>query len=103
MRYLYFNAIVAFVISGLLLVGSILLLGMKSLGYSLMMAYAILSIIWNLLSVVLASTVFSQVLERYGQSLTSDPTQLIGTAIGFIFPIVVLVVLTRPGMKERFV
>ncbi|MFQ3611104.1 MAG: hypothetical protein SNJ72_06345 [Fimbriimonadales bacterium] len=102
MRYLYFNGGVSLVFAILLLVGSILLIGMKSLGYSLMTAWSILSILWNLLSIVLGMTVFAAVLERYNQSIT-QPTNLVGYAIGMVFPVIVLFILTRPGMKERFV
>jgi len=101
-RYVYFTGAVSVVLSVLLLVGSILLIGMKSLGYSLMMAWSFLSIVANLLTTVLGLTAFSAVLERHGQSALS-PSSLISLAVGLIFPVAVLIVLTRPGMKERFV
>lgn len=99
-RFTIFNAVLGIVFSIWLIIGSILFIQLKSLGWTLMVAYAVLSIGFTLLSVVLDFTLLAPVYERYQAS--RQPTAYAFSAIGLIYPIAVLIVATRPAIKERF-
>lgn len=100
-RFTIFSAVLWIVFSIWLIIGSILFIQLKPIGWTLMVAYAILSISFALLSVALDFTLLAPVYERYQAS--RSPAESIGTVIvGLIYPIAVLIVATRPAIKERF-
>ncbi len=110
MRLVTLQLVVDILLAIVLLVGAILLLRMAPLGYNLMLVYSVISILWTLVSLVLTYTVMLPIQQRV---LGDVPEAGIATALGgvmgivstafaLIYPIIVLIVLTRPAIKERF-
>jgi pheromone shutdown protein TraB len=91
MRYTMVSAIVGLVLSVWMIVASILLLGMKPIGYTLMLANAGIWVAWTLVSTIVGVAMVG-----------ADPTSFITALIQMVFPIIVLIVLTRPNIKEAF-
>ncbi|MCX7993617.1 MAG: hypothetical protein N2651_08090 [Fimbriimonadales bacterium] len=93
MRFSMVSSLIGAALGLWLTVASAMLMGMKSTGYTLMMAYAVVSILWNVVGTGIGLAVM-------GTSL--NPLTLIGVMIGLIYPIAVIIVLTRPNIKEAF-
>ncbi|GIV05110.1 MAG: hypothetical protein KatS3mg016_0685 [Fimbriimonadales bacterium] len=93
MRFVLVGSIVGALLGLWLLIASVMLLGMKPVGYTLMMAYAVVSILWSIVSTGISVAVMGA---------PSSPISLIGTIAGLIYPVAVLIVLTRPNIKEAF-
>jgi len=93
MRFVLVGSIVGALLGLWLLIASVMLLGMKPVGYTLMMAYAVVSILWSIVSTGISVAVMGA---------PSNPISLIGTIAGLIYPVAVLIVLTRPNIKEAF-
>jgi len=91
MRYTMVSAVVGLVLSVWMIVASILLLGMKPIGYTLMLANAGIWVAWTLVSTIVGVAMVG-----------ADPTSFITALILMVFPIIVLIVLTRPNIKEAF-
>ena len=91
MRYTMVSAVVGLVLSVWMVVASILLLGMKPIGYTLMMANAVVLLLWAIVSTIAGIAIVG-----------ADATSFIGVPIQIAFPVAVLVVLTRPNIKEAF-
>ena len=91
MRYTMVSAVVGLVLSVWMVVASILLLGMKPIGYTLMLANAGIWVAWTLVSTIVGVAMVG-----------ADPTSFITALILMVFPIIVLIVLTRPNIKEAF-
>ena len=91
MQYTMVSAIVGLVLSVWMIVASILLLGMKPIGYTLMLANAGVWVAWTIVSTLVGVVL----------GLT-DPCTIITALILMVFPVVVLIVLTRPNIKEAF-
>ena len=91
MRYTMVSAIVGLVLSVWMIVASILLLGMKPIGYTLMMANAVVLLLWAIVGTIAGIAIVG-----------ADATSFIGVPIQIAFPVAVLVVLTRPNIKEAF-
>jgi pheromone shutdown protein TraB len=91
MRYTMVSAVVGLVLSVWMIVASILLLGMKPIGYTLMLANAGIWVAWTLVRTIVGVAMVS-----------ADPTSFITALILMVFPIIVLIVLTRPNIKEAF-
>ena len=91
MRYTMVSAIVGLVLSVWTIVASILLLGMKPIGYTLMMANAVVLLLWAIVGTIVGIAIVG-----------ADATSFIGVPIQIAFPVAVLVVLTRPNIKEAF-
>ena len=72
-------------------VASILLLGMKPIGYTLMLANAGVWVAWTIVSTIVGVAMVG-----------ADPTSFITALILMVFPIIVLIVLTRPNIKAAF-
>ncbi|MEN3001358.1 MAG: hypothetical protein ABDI19_05890 [Armatimonadota bacterium] len=110
MRVAVLQSLVGAVLAVVLLVSAILLLRMLPLGYNLMIIYSVISILWTIVSLVLTFAVLIPIQQRI---LGNDPEAsaaivsgflcgFVGAAINLIYPIAVLIVLTRPAIKERF-
>lgn len=93
MRFVLVSSIVGALLGLWLLIASVMLLGMKPAGYTLMMANAVVSILWNIVGAGISIAIIG---------IQSSPTTLISTIVGLIYPIAVLIVLTRPNIKEAF-
>lgn len=93
MRFVLLGSIVGALIGLWLLIASVMLLGMKPVGYTLMIAYAVVSILWNIVGTGIGFAVMGT---------GPDPFTLISTIVGLIYPVAVLIVLTRPHIKEAF-
>jgi hypothetical protein len=93
MRFALVGSIVGVLLGLWLLIASTMLLGMKPVGYTLMMAYAVVSILWNIIGTGISFAVMGT---------EPNPIALISTIIGLIYPVAVLIVLTRPNIKEAF-
>jgi pheromone shutdown protein TraB len=91
MRYTMVSAIVGLVLSVWMIVASILLLGMKPIGYTLMMANAVVQLLWAIVGTIVGIAIVG-----------ADATSFIGVPIQIAFPVAVLIVLTRPNIKEAF-
>ena len=91
MRYTMVSAVLGLVLSVWMIVASILLLGMKPIGYTLMMANAVVLLLWAIVSTIAGIAIVG-----------ADATSFIGVPIQIAFPVAVLVVLTRPNIKEAF-
>jgi pheromone shutdown protein TraB len=91
MRYTMVSAVVGLVLSVWMIVASILLLGMKPIGYTLMMANAVVLLLWAIVGTIAGIAIVG-----------ADATSFIGVPIQIAFPVAVLVVLTRPNIKEAF-
>ncbi|OYT71318.1 MAG: hypothetical protein CFK49_03665 [Armatimonadetes bacterium JP3_11] len=93
MRFVLVSGIVGALLGLWLLIASVMLLGMKPTGYTLMMANAVVSILWNIVGAGITIAIIG---------IQSSPTTLISTIVGLVYPIAVLIVLTRPNIKEAF-
>ncbi|MCS6919949.1 MAG: hypothetical protein NZM28_09270 [Fimbriimonadales bacterium] len=93
LRFVMVSSLIGALLGLWLLIASVMLLGMKQAGYTLMMAYAVVSILWNIVGTGIGLSVI-------GTSL--DPCTMISIIIGLIYPVAVLIVLTRPNIKEAF-
>jgi len=91
MRYTMVGAIVGLALSVWMIIASILLLGMKPIGYTLMLANAGVWVAWTIVSTIVGVALVG-----------ADPSTFITALILMVFPVVVLVVLTRPNIKEAF-
>ena len=91
MRYTMVSAVVGLVLSVWMIVASILLLGMKPIGYTLMMANAVVQLLWAIVSTVVGIAIVG-----------AQPSSLISLPFQIAFPVAVLVVLTRPNIKAAF-
>ena len=91
MRYTMVSVVVGLVLSVWMIVASILLLGMKPIGYTLMMANAVVLLLWAIVGTIAGIAIVG-----------ADATSFIGVPIQIAFPVAVLVVLTRPNIKEAF-
>jgi len=91
MRYTMVSAIVGLVLSLWMIVASILLLGMKPIGYTLMLSNAVVLLLWAIVGTIAGIAIVGM-----------EPTSLISVPFQIAFPIAVLVVLTRPNIKEAF-
>jgi len=91
MRYTMVSAVVGLVLSVWMIVASILLLGMKPIGYTLMLANAGIWVAWTPVSTIVGVAMVG-----------ADPTSFITALILMVFPIIVLIVLTRPNIKAAF-
>ena len=91
MRFTMVSAIVGLVLSVWMIVASILLLGMKPIGYTLMLANAGVQLVWAIVDTIVGIAIIG-----------ADPTSLIGVPIQIAFPVAVLIVLTRPNIKAAF-
>jgi len=91
MRYTMVSAIVGLVLSVWMIVASILLLGMKPIGYTLMLSNAVVLLLWAIVGTIAGIAIVGM-----------EPTSLISVPFQIAFPIAVLVVLTRPNIKEAF-
>lgn len=110
MRVVVLQSLVGAVLAVVLLVSAILLLRMLPLGYNLMIIYSVISILWTIVSLALTFAVLMPLQQRI---LGDDPQAraaavgglvggFVGAAISLIYPVAVLIVLTRPAIKERF-
>ncbi len=99
-RFTMVSAVVMILLSIWLLIGSIMFIMMKPMGWILMVAYAVLTIGWNILSLILDMTVLASAYERTGASRSA--MSYVSFAVGLIYPIAVLIVATRPAVKESF-
>jgi hypothetical protein len=91
MRYTMVSAIVGLVLSVWMIVASILLLGMKPIGYTLMLSNAVVLLLWAIVGTIVGIAIVGM-----------KPTSLISVPFQIAFPVAVLVVLTRPNIKEAF-
>jgi hypothetical protein len=91
MRYTMVSAIVGLVLSVWMIVASILLLGMKPIGYTLMLSNAVVLLLWAIVGTIAGIAIVGM-----------KPTSLISVPFQIAFPVAVLVVLTRPNIKEAF-
>ncbi len=91
MRYTMVSAIVGLVLSVWMIVASILLLGMKPIGYTLMLSNAVVQLLWAIVGTIVGIAIVGM-----------KPTSLISVPFQIAFPVAVLVVLTRPNIKEAF-
>jgi pheromone shutdown protein TraB len=91
MRYTMVSAIVGLVLSVWMIVASILLLGMKPIGYTLMLSNAIVLLLWAIVGTIAGIAIVGM-----------KPTSLISVPFQIAFPVAVLIVLTRPNIKEAF-
>ena len=109
-RLIVLSSLVGLILAFLLLVSAILLLRMSSLGYNLMLVYSGVSILWTIVSLVLSVAVVMPIQRRVlGGGAESDLALAFGgimgiieTLLALIYPVAVLIVLTRPAIKERF-
>jgi len=91
MRYTMVSAIVGLVLSVWMIVASVLLLGMKPIGYTLMMTNAGVQLAWAIVGTIVGIAIVG-----------ADATSLISVPFQIAFPVAVLIVLTRPNIKEAF-
>jgi hypothetical protein len=91
MRYTMVSAVVGLVLSVWTIVASILLLGMKPIGYALMMANAVVLLLWAIVNTIVGIAIVG-----------AQPSSFISLPFQIAFPVAVLVVLTRPNIKEAF-
>jgi hypothetical protein len=109
-RLIVLSALVGLILAFMLLVSAILLLRMSPLGYNLMLVYSGVSILWTIVSLVLSVAVVMPIQRRIlGESAGADFMLAVGgimgviqTLLALIYPVAVLIVLTRPAIKERF-
>jgi pheromone shutdown protein TraB len=91
MRYTTVSAVVGLMLSVWQVIASILLLGMKPIGYTLMLANAGVWVAWTIVSTIVGVTMVG-----------APPTSFLTALILMVFPIIVLIVLTRPNIKAAF-
>ena len=90
-RYTMVSAVVGLVLSVWMIVASVLLLGMKPIGYTLMMTNAGVQLAWAIVGTIVGIAIVG-----------ADATSLISVPFQIAFPVAVLIVLTRPNIKEAF-
>jgi len=90
-RYTMVSSVLGLLLSLWLIVASILLLGMKPIGYTLMLANAVVVLLWAIVGTIVGIAIVG-----------ADPTSLIGVPFQIAFPVAVLIVLTRPNIKAAF-
>lgn len=91
MRFTMVSSVLGLLLSLWLLVASILLLGMKPIGYTLMMTNAGVQLAWAIVGTIVGIAIVG-----------ADATSLISVPFQIAFPVAVLIVLTRPNIKEAF-
>jgi hypothetical protein len=91
MRFTMVSAVLGLVLSVWTIVASILLLGMKPIGYALMMANAVVLLLWAIVNTIVGIAIVG-----------AQPSSFISLPFQIAFPVAVLVVLTRPNIKEAF-
>jgi hypothetical protein len=91
MRFTMVSAVLGLVLSVWTIVASILLLGMKPIGYTLMMANAVVLLLWAIVNTIVGIAIVG-----------AQPSSFISLPFQIAFPVAVLVVLTRPNIKEAF-
>lgn len=96
-RYTIASLVIGFVFSIWLLISAILLLRMLPIGRTLMLTYAALSILWFVVDIALVSSALKDVIGDRG-----IVQQAIGSITGLIYPLAVLIVLTRPNIAQAF-
>jgi hypothetical protein len=74
-----------------MIVASILLLGMKPIGYTLMMANAVVQLLWAIVGTIVGIAIVG-----------AQPSSFISLPFQIAFPVAVLIVLTRPNIKAAF-
>lgn len=89
------GGVIGILLSLWLLIASILLMRMSPTGYTLMMVNAGITIVWSLVEMALSFVV-----------LQGDPATMISAPLALIMrlalPVAILIVLTRPNIKEAF-
>jgi hypothetical protein len=90
-RFTMVSSVLGLLLSLWLIVASILLLGMKPIGYTLMMANAVVQLLWAIVGTIVGIAIVGM-----------KPTSLISLPFQIAFPVAVLIVLTRPNIKEAF-
>ncbi|MCL6536354.1 MAG: hypothetical protein K6U77_09815 [Armatimonadetes bacterium] len=90
-RFTMVSSVLGLLLSLWLIVASILLLGMKPIGYTLMLSNAVVLLLWAIVGTIVGIAIVGV-----------DPTSLVGVPIQIAFPVAVLIVLTRPNIKEAF-
>jgi hypothetical protein len=91
MRFTMVSSVLGLVLSVWLIVASILLLGMKPIGYTLMMANAVVQLLWAIVGTIVGIAIVG-----------AQPSSFISLPFQIAFPVAVLIVLTRPNIKEAF-
>jgi pheromone shutdown protein TraB len=91
MRYTMVSAVAGLVLSVWMIVASILLLGMKPIGYTLMMANAVVQLLWAIVGTIVGIAIVG-----------AQPSSFISLPFQIAFPVAVLIVLTRPNIKAAF-
>jgi hypothetical protein len=91
MRFTMVSAVLGLVLSVWTIVASILLLGMKPIGYTLMMANAVVLLLWAIVNTIVGIAIVG-----------AQPSSFISLPFQIAFPVAVLIVLTRPNIKEAF-
>lgn len=91
MRFTMVSSMLGLLLSLWLLVASILLLGMKPIGYTLMMTNAGVQLAWAIVGTIVGIAIVG-----------ANATSLISVPFQIAFPVAVLIVLTRPNIKEAF-
>ncbi|BCW95661.1 MAG: hypothetical protein WHS44_09425 [Fimbriimonadales bacterium] len=90
-RFTMVSGVLGIVLSLWMIVASILLLGMKPIGYTLMMGNAVVLLLWAVVSSVVGIALVGV-----------EPSSLVSLPVQIAFPIAVLIVLTRPNIKQAF-
>ena len=90
-RIIMVSAVLGLVLSVWTIVASILLLGMKPIGYTLMMANAVVLLLWAIVYTIVGIAIFG-----------AQPSSFISLPFQIAFPVAVLIVLTRPNIKAAF-
>lgn len=96
-RYMIVSLVIGLAFSLWLLIGAILLLRMLPIGRTLMLTYAAFAVLWSIVDTALTFTVLRDVVGA--RSLVQ---QSIGFIVGLIYPLAVLIVLTRPNIAQAF-
>jgi hypothetical protein len=91
MRFTMVSAVLGLVLSVWTIVASILLLGMKPIGYTLMMANAVVLLLWAIVNTIVGIAIVG-----------AQPSSFISLPFQIAFPVAVLIVLTRPNIKAAF-
>jgi hypothetical protein len=91
MRFTMVSAVLGLVLSVWTIVASILLLGMKPIGYTLMMANAVVLLLWAIVGTIVGIAIVG-----------AQPSSFISLPFQIAFPVAVLIVLTRPNIKAAF-
>ncbi|MGQ9658256.1 MAG: hypothetical protein ACUVV1_10215 [Fimbriimonadales bacterium] len=94
LRLTIVSSVLGLLLSLWMVIASILLLQMKPIGHVLLLANAVVQILWVIVRVPLEI--------RIGGEQISTVQSVVGAVIALVFPIVVLIVLTRPNIKAAF-